>query len=74
LRVSRAVLIDYTGNQHKTSLQNGDDLGAAKRRRLHARVGPPGSAQYGIPIGKIMTAFWHSTAIGFDLRGDTLFD
>jgi hypothetical protein len=40
LRVSRAAPLDGTGSWHKPSLQNRYDLGAAKRRRLHARVGP----------------------------------
>ncbi len=40
LRVSCAAPLDRDDNRAETTFQNGYDLGAAKRRQLHALVGP----------------------------------
>ncbi len=40
LPISRAAPIDQQSNRAETNHQNGYDLGAAKRRRLHGLVGP----------------------------------
>ena len=39
LGMSRAAPIEREGDRANSRFQNADDLGAAKRRRLHARVG-----------------------------------
>ena len=39
LRITRAALVDRKSARAKSYLQNRRDLAAAKRRRVHARVG-----------------------------------
>ena len=46
LGMSRAAPIDREGTRADSSFQNADDLGAAQRRRLHARVGPQASYSF----------------------------
>jgi len=46
LRFTRAASLDRDERRDTPSRQNGDDLVAAQRRRVEARVGPPlGSAE-----------------------------
>ena len=39
--ISRAAPLDRESHRADSSVQNSSDLGAAQRRRLHGRVGPP---------------------------------
>ena len=39
LGMSRAAVIEREGGRADSNFQNATDLGAAQRRRLHARVG-----------------------------------
>ena len=45
LGMSRAALIDRQGGRADSTCQNAADLGAAQRRRIHARVGRQPSLQ-----------------------------
>jgi len=52
LGISGGAPIDREGFRAESRFQNGPDLVAAKRRRLHARVGPPSVRPYTSSVAK----------------------